>query len=184
MAASEERAARIRELKDSRPDLTWERIADYCGVKERSAIEWSRTGGITHENCMKLAGLFEVPEEWLWSGREAPGGTADLMTQFQPLPTRLDYIEAKINAIMDHFGIPQPATGEVEEALLASGPPADETRELTEATRRTAAFVAAAADADQADAAARETHGEADANQESTPAPGEETPRTAEGGDG
>lgn len=186
MAASEDRAARIRELKDARPDLTWERIADYCGVKERSAIEWSRTGGITHENCMKLANLFDVPEEWLWSGREDIAGHVDLMSQFNPMPTRLDYIEAKLNAIMQHLGIPQPSTGTVEEHVLAveAAEDAAETRDVIDATRRTTAIDAANADADLDAEAEPGTRGKGDASPESPQAPDEETPRTAGGGDG
>jgi len=100
MAASEERAARIRTLKDSRPDLTWDRIAEYVDVKERSAIEWVRSGGITHDNCVLLAELFDVDSEWLWSGREVQEGAADLMASLGGnSPSQLDRIEAKVDAI-------------------------------------------------------------------------------------
>lgn len=40
MAADQERADRIRALKQGRPDLTWRRIADHVGVTERSATDW------------------------------------------------------------------------------------------------------------------------------------------------
>lgn len=100
MAASEERAERIRDLKAARPDLTWDRIADAIGVKERSAIEWSRTGGITYENCDKLAGLLEVDAEWLWSGRERNPGAGDLMGALSGT-SQLDRIEARLNQLAE-----------------------------------------------------------------------------------
>ena len=68
MAQDQERAERIRALKDARPDLTWRRIGDAVGVSERSAVEWQRTGGIDYGNAQVLAQLFEVDFDWLWRG--------------------------------------------------------------------------------------------------------------------
>lgn len=111
MAASQERAERIRELKAERPDLTWDRIGDYVDVKERSAIEWSRTGGISHENCEKLAVLFEVDPEWLWSGRTRAAGTGDLMDALHngerrdPVQRELALINAKLDILLQRDGL-------------------------------------------------------------------------------
>ena len=78
MAADQERADRIRALYESRPDLTWGRIAEHVGVKERSAWEWGRTGGIDYENVPALAELFEVDVDFIWRG-PANIDTPDLM---------------------------------------------------------------------------------------------------------
>lgn len=68
MAADQERADRIRALKESRPDLTWRRIGDHVGVSERSAFEWGKKGGIEYENAKRLAELFDVDADYIWRG--------------------------------------------------------------------------------------------------------------------
>lgn len=65
MAADQERADRIRALKQARPDLTWRRIADAVGVTERSATDWQVKGGISYENAKKLADVFEVDVDYV-----------------------------------------------------------------------------------------------------------------------
>jgi hypothetical protein len=70
MAADQERADRIRALKQERPDLTWRRIADHVGVTERSATDWQRKGGIDFENAKKLAEIFEVDVDYIWRGTD------------------------------------------------------------------------------------------------------------------
>lgn len=107
MALDEERAKRIRQLKEDRPDLTWAQIAEAVGVKERSAIDWQKTGGISYENCKKLAKLFKVDRDWLWAGTEQ--GTPDLMGALGD-QTQLDRIEAKLDELLSRF----PAMGPAE----------------------------------------------------------------------
>lgn len=68
MAADQERADRIRALKQARPDLTWRRIADHVGVTERSAADWQTKGGIEYANAEKLAELLEVDVDYIWRG--------------------------------------------------------------------------------------------------------------------
>ena len=70
MAQDEARAARIKELKESRPELTWEDIAHACGVTTRGAQAWSATGSIRFDNARKLADLFGVTVEYIWSGKQ------------------------------------------------------------------------------------------------------------------
>lgn len=70
MAADQERADRIRALKQGRPDLTWRRIAEHVGVTERSATDWQTKGGISYENAKRLAALFEVDVDYVWRGTE------------------------------------------------------------------------------------------------------------------
>lgn len=96
MASDQERAERVRELKDSRPDLTWGRIAEAVGVRERSAIEWQKTGGMDYGNAKKLAKLFDVSAEWLWSGIDRAGDTIPVVVTDE---TQLDRIESKLDAI-------------------------------------------------------------------------------------
>lgn len=99
MAMDEERAARIRSLKNARPDLTWSVIADKVGVTERSAIDWQKTGGISYTNCKKLAKLFKVDHDWLWSGVEQ--ATPDLMGALGGVDAaQLDRIEAKLDELL------------------------------------------------------------------------------------
>jgi isopentenyldiphosphate isomerase len=118
MAADQERADRIRALKQDRPDLTWRRIADHVGVTERSAADWQVKGGIDYTNAEKLAELFEVDVDYIWRG---PVDTPDLsrpdpqtewMTRMEALIDRqndllerqsliLERIEARLEATVE-----------------------------------------------------------------------------------
>lgn len=109
MAHDEARAERIRDLKANRPDLTWGRIADAVGVRERSALLWQQTGGIGYETAKKLADVFEVDADWLWSGRdgESPDlmaaiGNADGESQLDRIERRLEALEAKLDHHIAH----------------------------------------------------------------------------------
>lgn len=115
MAMDEARATRIRDLKDQRPDLTWAQIADAVGVTERSAIEWQKSGGISHPNSKKLAKLFGVDPDWLWSGAER-GVTPDLMGSLDQA-SQLDRIEAMLAEILSR--LPEGGPAEVLEAEAA-----------------------------------------------------------------
>lgn len=91
MAADQERAERIRALKQDRPDLTWRRIADYVGVTERSAADWQRKGGIEYDNAKRLAELFEVDVDYIWRGTD--NGTPSPFAGQDQFADRLDRIE-------------------------------------------------------------------------------------------
>lgn len=110
MAADQERADRIRALKESRPDLTWRRIGDHVGVSERSAFEWGKKGGIEYENAVSLAELFEVDVDYIWRG--ATTDTPDLFENpddgIAGLEERLDLIEAKIDLVLAALELTQP----------------------------------------------------------------------------
>lgn len=86
MAADQDRAARIKELKDSRPDLTWQAIADFVGVTMRAAQAWAEKGEIAYSNAEKLAELFEVDVK---SITRAPQTSPDLMTALTTTPDDL-----------------------------------------------------------------------------------------------
>lgn len=93
MAADLERAQRVRQLKDEHPELTWGRIADYIGIKERSVVEWQKTGGMDYANAEKFAELMGVSADWLWRGNQPDDGS------------QLDRIEAKVDDLRRHFGL-------------------------------------------------------------------------------
>jgi hypothetical protein len=99
MAADEERAERIRALKQGRPDLTWRRIADHVGVTERSATDWQKKGGIEYDNAKKLAELFEVDVDYVWRGVESD--TPSPFAGQDDTADRLDRIEERLTRIED-----------------------------------------------------------------------------------
>jgi isopentenyldiphosphate isomerase len=118
MAADQERADRIRALKQDRPDLTWRRIADHVGVTERSAADWQVKGGIDYTNAEKLAELFEVDVDYIWRGPvdtpdlSRPDQQAEWMTRMEALIDRqndllerqsliLERIEARLEATVE-----------------------------------------------------------------------------------
>ncbi len=97
MAIEAERAERIADLKERRPDLTWRQIGDAVGVAERSAIAWQRTGGIDYNNAKKLAKVFGVTVEWLWSGVGAqPVVEPEAEGQLDRIERKLDEVLKKL----------------------------------------------------------------------------------------
>lgn len=89
MTDEEARAARIRELKDARPDLTWREIGYGVGVTEKNAWLWSKTGKINYVNAKKLAEFLGVDLDWLWTGQE---GRPPTLTVIDSDPDRLEQI--------------------------------------------------------------------------------------------
>lgn len=127
MAADEARAQRIRALKERHPELTWRYIAEACGVTERAAVAWGRTGGIAYPNVKKLATLFisageNIDADYLWRG--------DLAAEAEPsVPDtnnvpQLDRIEAKLDALFGALadGATQPDALERLQAAFAALP--------------------------------------------------------------
>jgi hypothetical protein len=108
MARDTERAERIRQLKADRPDMTWGYIADRVGVRERSVIEWQRTGGMGSANAEKLAEVFGVSFDFLWFGEERT--RAELPVS---VDAKLDRVLANQQAIMAKLEITAPAADEV-----------------------------------------------------------------------
>lgn len=112
MAADEERAARIRQLKLDNPGVTWGSIAEAIGVKERSAVEWARTGGISYTNAKKLAAYFDRDIDWLWRGEEP--SAPNLLAQMED-KARIDDLENTVTT--DIAGVAAEFRGYVEEML-------------------------------------------------------------------
>lgn len=99
MAADQERADRIRALKQGRPDLTWRRIADHVGVTERSATDWQTKGGITYENAEKLAAIFEVEVDYIWRGSPTEERAPSPFAGQDALADELAAIRAEIQSL-------------------------------------------------------------------------------------
>lgn len=89
MAADQERAERIRQLKQDHPEFTWEQIAHHVGVTPRAAQGWQVTGSIAYTNAKKLAELFdEIDVDWIMRGPRPE--TPDLMGALDGRRTDLD----------------------------------------------------------------------------------------------
>lgn len=100
MAADQDRASRIRELKEDHPELTWQAIADHVGVSMRAAQAWAEKGEIAYANAKKLAELFDdVDVDYIMRG---PRGSADLMGSLSTaeLLPRLASMEKKIDELL------------------------------------------------------------------------------------
>lgn len=108
MAADQERADRIRSLKQDNPQLRWRHIADHVGVELRSAQMWQETGAISYDNAKRLATLFEgVDVDWIMRGPrdEAPSpfaGADDVGDQLAVIVARLDQIETLLQRVFNH----------------------------------------------------------------------------------
>jgi hypothetical protein len=97
MAADEARAQRVRQLKNEHPELTWATIAERIGVKERSAVQWARTGGMEYANARKFAELMGVSADWLWRGEHPP--TPGDETQLDRIEVMLAQVAEDVRAL-------------------------------------------------------------------------------------
>jgi hypothetical protein len=116
MAEDEDRAARIAELKKRHPRLTWAKIAEETGVKERSAIKWQKTGALKPENAEALARLFGVDFDYVWTGprpdtpgmfvdrRNTPAGPVAVDRVDGELEERITRIEGTLQEILMLLG--------------------------------------------------------------------------------
>jgi hypothetical protein len=116
MAEDEDRAARIAELKKRHPRLTWAKIAEETGVKERSAIKWQKTGALKPENAEALARLFGVDFDYVWTGprpdtpgmfvdrRNTPAGPVAVDRLDGELEERITRIEGTLQEILIVLG--------------------------------------------------------------------------------
>lgn len=104
---------RIHKLREAGPQ-TNRSIADHVGVGERAVANWmSGTTGIEYDNCKKVAHLFEVDVQWLWSGVGKATATPDLMGALGGGGrSQLARIEAKLDAIMAALDVALPQTGD------------------------------------------------------------------------
>lgn len=98
MAADEERAARIRQLKKDNPGLKWQQIADHVGVTQRAAQSWQEKGEISYANAKKLAQLFDVTPDYILRGVEITQ-TPPLLEQFAGNGNHLERIADALASI-------------------------------------------------------------------------------------
>lgn len=165
MAADAERAARIRALKESRPDLTWPKIAEACHVSPRSVALWAQKGTISYENTKPLAELFGVDRDVLWAGpHESPDVMGNLNVAKAAVPmepdARLDRIEAglaRVEEMLQQVLDWRATAADYLEALMPPEAPADA----------------------PSDPAAPDSEPESPTQQEDDESPGEGKPRAA-----
>jgi hypothetical protein len=108
MAEDQERAARIAELKEQHPRLTWAKIAKEVGVSERAATRWQRTGALKPENAEGAsAPLRRRLFHYIWTGPRPD--TPDLFVDRRqekpkqiegPVDVRLDAVEGALAQIL------------------------------------------------------------------------------------
>lgn len=100
--------ARGQRLKELREDahLSQEDAAHKIGVSTKSVRVWEKGGKIKWANAKKAAALYKVDAESLVTREE---GVASWGVASDEEP-QLDRIEAKLDLLIDHWGIGQGAT--------------------------------------------------------------------------
>lgn len=144
MAADQERAERIRALKQQRPDLTWRRIADHVGVTERSATDWQRKGGIEYDNAKRLAELFEVDIDYLWRGppdTPEPAGQDDpgILRRLERLLERQNDLLARHTVLLERIEATTRHASDAPRGLSTAVAQAGQALRVGDADRRRAA---------------------------------------------
>lgn len=75
---------RLRALRDSRPDLTQQKIADYVGITVRGYQFWEAGDtGIDHDNILRLAELFGVTPTYLYEGENPTTVSPDILVRIE-----------------------------------------------------------------------------------------------------
>lgn len=87
---------RIRELREASRH-TNRSIADELGVSERAVAKWMAGGGIAWDNVVSLAKLFDVEENYIWSG-DPRAETPDVMGALSP--TGLGELEKHVHDLV------------------------------------------------------------------------------------
>lgn len=113
MAADQERAERLKQLKADRPSLRWRQIADAVGVTERSVAEWAKTGAMSYDKAKALAVFLEVDLQWLWEGpkRQSPdlmdaldGGRSDLEERLERMEQQQSTTNRLLQQLLEQQG--------------------------------------------------------------------------------
>lgn len=116
---------RIKDLRNGSPQ-TNRSIADFVGVGERAVANWIAGGGIAWENAKRVADLFDVDAQWLWSGRGSREG-GDGLRQLDA-----DYVRealGEIRADVKDVLVRLDAQAAAQAARGAGAPPRDAARE-------------------------------------------------------
>ena len=100
---------RIRELRNNSRH-TNDSIALAVDVSPRAVGKWIEGKGISRDSAEKVAELFEVEPDWLWSGKER-GPTPDVLGALDPTLSdvldRLTRIESMLSVVMAQVGATQ-----------------------------------------------------------------------------
>jgi transcriptional regulator with XRE-family HTH domain len=117
------RAERLVALRKAR-HVSRERVASAIDVSTKAVYAWENGGGIRWLNAQKLGAFYGVDPESLVS---RVSGEAEMPPPANTTAlTQLDRVEAKLDAILEHFEITDPAE-ELEELLGEPDPPSQDT---------------------------------------------------------
>jgi hypothetical protein len=103
MAEDQERADRLRALKDEYPSVTWRQLAEHVGVRERSVLNWAAGKGMDYDHAVKVAEFFRelgavIADDYVWRGLRA-----DTPTPFagaDDVSARLAALEGMMKALL------------------------------------------------------------------------------------
>lgn len=115
--------SRMRERREEL-GMTQRQLADLVGgaTDGNQVSKWERGANRpTDPTLEKLAGALQVEVSYFHTSPPA-NGTGDLMNAFSGEEPQLDRIEAKLDAIVAHFGLTIPTPSEVADAFEAAAP--------------------------------------------------------------
>lgn len=91
---------RIRDLREN-SRYTNETLAQAAGVSARAVGKWIEGKGISRDSAEKVAEIFDVDPDWLWSGRER-GPAPDPFASAQPSDVRLGRLEKAVGDVLSN----------------------------------------------------------------------------------
>jgi hypothetical protein len=103
MAEDQERADRLRALKDEYPSVTWRQLAEHVGVAERSVLNWAAGKGMDYDHAVKAAEFFrglgaDIPDDYVWRGHRAD--TPDPFSAVEGASARLAALEGMVKQLL------------------------------------------------------------------------------------
>lgn len=124
MAADEQRAQRIKALKERHPELTWRYIGDKVGVTERAAAAWGQTGGIAWPNAKKLAAVFieageDIDADYIWRGEVSTPNLGEVLGDGHGQLDRIEQLLTRLAADQEAHELAQKALGEALTVLAS-----------------------------------------------------------------
>lgn len=109
--------------------LSREKVASEIDVSTKSVYAWENGGGIRWDNAKKLGLLYDVDPETLVTCDGGPAVVALPNPDASPLDAdeaALRRIESKLDALLEHFAVSDPAA-ELEALLGEDDPPSAST---------------------------------------------------------
>ena len=100
---------RVRELREN-SRYTNETLAQAVGVSARAVGKWIEGKGISRDSAEKVAEVFDVDPDWLWSGRErvapdlmgalsGPASGPELARQIQELQSETTELRSELSEV-------------------------------------------------------------------------------------